>query len=169
MLPRPDFIISERLDPADIEDRYLGHFVELWAAVRGRDRVTRKTSLPPEVIGPAQPDVTLIEVRPDGFWFRQIGSRIRALHARDYRGHSLDEVEPAAFRDTVQVDYRACVRSGVPGYNRIVTRTGGQPFIYERVLLPLSRDGQRVDWLLAIAASRQNWHDCFGTGEGAVA
>ena len=156
-----DDIVSERLDPADIEDRYLRHFLDLWSAARGVDPVTRKSSMPPELLGPAQPDVSLIEVRTGSFVFRQIGHRIRALHLQDYVGCSLDEVEPAAFRDICQIDYRAVLREAAPGYNRIATRTSGRRFTYDRLLLPLSRDGRRVDWLLAVATTRQDWREAF--------
>jgi hypothetical protein len=156
-----DHIVSERLDCAEIEDRLLRLFLDRWFDARSVNRVTRRSEFPADLIAGDHSDITLVEVRPDGFWFQVIGERVRASHLRNYTGRSLDEVEPPAYRDTVQFDYRTAVREAMPIYNRITARVGERVFSYHRLLLPLSRDGRTTAWLLGVADAPQSWRDYF--------
>ena len=99
-----------------------------------------------------------VQAAPLRFKFRLIGSEHVALFGKDYTGHWLDEVLPAVAGSPFHAGLEAVARQAKPYYERSASyfryrgmdRPIPRPTVPERLLLPLARDGQAVDMILAL-------------------
>ena len=108
--------------------------------------------------------VFLIEVlqeRPElDFRFRLFGSQMAQVYGRDLTGRRLSEIDDREFSAALRPDYMAVVETGLPSHRRGRLEWSGRGHIgYERILLPLAGDGERVDMLLGASI-----YDLPGTG-----
>jgi hypothetical protein len=121
-----------------------------------RDR--RRGAAPPsrEDIDPSDlkellPNLALIDVEdgPRRYRFRLVGTEIVARYGQELTGKRLDEVELGSELASISAQYDETVMERAPTYCRHeLTRPGDRLLRYERLLLPLSRDGIHVDMLL---------------------
>jgi hypothetical protein len=109
------------------------------------------TALSPSVL----PFLWLADVQrsPLRFRYRLLGTEHVRVLGRDYTGQWIDEAHPAFLRSTAYHQFVAAAERAAVGY-----RSGDTLIILpkdyrsmERLLLPLARDGRRVDMLLAIS------------------
>jgi hypothetical protein len=121
-----------------------------WAARCTIDRLPRRTDVRPEEIPFLLPHVFLVDVQPAplGFRYRLVGTEITRLAAREYTGMSVNEAEYGPDWRAVFADYARITRTKTP---ELTTRRAPWPgrefLIYERLIAPLSSDGDTVDML----------------------
>lgn len=94
---------------------------------------------------------------PLRFWFRDAGAGLVQGYGKELAGKYIDELAAADERVHVLEDYRTAVIEARPVCNRLVhVREDGDRVRYERLLLPLSSDGETVDMLLGGAFAIQD-------------
>lgn len=86
---------------------------------------------------------------PLRFWFRDAGADVVESYGKALAGRYLDELANADERSQLLEDYRTAVIETRPVSNMHVhVQEAGRRVRYERLLLPLSSDGETVDMLL---------------------
>jgi hypothetical protein len=98
-------------------------------------------------------DVALYEVQHEGgqrrFKCLRHGSGLRAIDGGDLTGRYLDEFFPEPLRTSALTAYDATVTMECPIYTlRNAVDAKGVPVTFERIRLPLTNDGGRIDHLL---------------------
>ena len=138
---RPDVIRS-------IKQRWL---LKYWAGLRDPYAIPRWTDLEfPEIASVSDAVNFLQVIETDGnlrFRIEFHGKSIGQAHGgADCRGKFLDEVIPPAFMEPTMTTYRHAVASGLPIYTASDMRDpDGRLVHYERLLLPFSGGGSKVD------------------------
>lgn len=117
------------------------------------ERLPRRSDFPPESLGAWLGHIQLVEaVRADGavrFRVRLVGTRIVYYEGRDNTGLFLDEVIPADDRDAILAPYRDCMAGRQPVYTTFYScASAAISSLLERLILPLSVDGEAVDQFL---------------------
>ncbi len=113
----------------------------------------RRSDFPPESLTPWIGHIEVVEAVRDGgttrFRVRLVGTRIVYYEGHDNTGLFLDDVVPADDRDAVLAPYRQCLESRVPVYSEFYS-CGATAIssLLERLILPLSVDGEVVDQFL---------------------
>jgi len=124
-------------------NRHLGvHRVPRWQAVETENlsRMADNLSFLDVIVGTATPR---LQIRSHG---AVVG---RVFGAPDCRGKFLYDSMPEAARAQKLLPYRQAVNSGRPVYTvHDMTDRQGRLVHYERLLLPFSSDGERVDRIL---------------------
>lgn len=118
----------------------------------GRKMPSRR-DLDPVDIPKLLPSILLLDVEADTgrLRFRLVGTRISDIYGRDYTGQYLDEIFFGRNRDQIIDAYQSVASDGGPHHCFIdFTNRDGLEFDMERLILPLSTDGEAVDKLIAI-------------------
>lgn len=91
-----------------------------------------------------------VELDPPGFRFRLLGTEVIRQYGLDFTGKRLDEMDFGGHRETILRDYEETVVSKQPIYRRhmIEIEETRRRLPYERMLFPLSNDGERVNMVL---------------------
>ncbi len=131
----------------------LGFLVDIeayWVAKRaGRAMPSRADICPFELRGHL-PNLILLDVvgAPPRFRKRLVGSAIVAKEGFDSTGRWLDETVREDIRDTVLAQHREAVEGrGMSCYTVSFLGKDGKIYRYQRLLLPLSADGETVNML----------------------
>jgi hypothetical protein len=106
-------------------------------------------------IADCRDDLSIVDVMPHNgthrFRIFDHGRRIGSMYAGSCAGKFLDEVLPDSARAWTLETYEHVVQAHVPVYTVSRMSDGdGRPFLYERLLLPLSGDDGRVVRILAL-------------------
>jgi hypothetical protein len=142
---RPDLIRA-------INQRWLINF---WKRCLGAEAVPLWQKVEAEDLTRIAANLSFLDVDTGGYSERYLirlsGATIARVYGKtDCRGKYLDEVIPPAHYEQAQKPYRQSVATGCPVYTiHDVTDSSGRVVHYERLLLPFSSDGQRVDRILA--------------------
>ncbi len=136
----PDLVSSDRLN----------RLFQLWRELRGGRKLPFRGEFAPEQLGFILGQVTIIDVvhEPLNFRFRLIGTRIEEAGRRGDQGKTLDQIEPASYRDLVGEAYREAVESAQPTCHQISYVYRQELVSFERIILPFTRTGSAVDLLL---------------------
>ena len=91
-----------------------------------------------------------VEEEPPGFRFRLLGTEVVAQYGTDFTGRRLDELGIDGERSAIEREYRETVAVKRPTCYRhaIDVEETGRYLPYERLLLPLSDDGETVNMLM---------------------
>jgi hypothetical protein len=122
-----------------------------WRSKRGGNALPGRRDIEPWEMRSFLSQVFLVTVtqNPMRFWFRLVGTGIEESYGDSLTGRYLDEVDLDAVQEDILDDYRAAVCEASPVYARYCyVKDDGRRLSYERLLLPLSSDGQAVDMLL---------------------
>jgi hypothetical protein len=98
------------------------------------------------------PSLLLFDVEPgtERMKARLVGTRIADMYGLDYTGRYLDEIDFGERRAAILHDYTTCLRSRqVYVSEHSFWTIPGATFRVERLILPLSEDGETVSMLLA--------------------
>ena len=136
----PDLVSSDRLN----------RLFQLWKELRGGSGLPFRSVLAPEQLGFILGHVTIIDVvlDPLNFRFRLIGTRIEEAGRRGDQGKTLDQIEPASYRDLVGTAYREVVEGALPTCHQISYFHRQDLVSFERIILPFTLTGSAVDFLL---------------------
>ncbi len=142
---RPDLIRA-------INQRWLINF---WRRCLGAEAVPLWQKVEAEDLNRIAANISFLDVDTGGYSERYMirfsGTTIARVYGKtDCRGKFLDEIMPPLHYEQAQKPYRQVVATACPVYTiHDVTDSDGRVVHYERLLLPFSSDGRRVDRILA--------------------
>jgi hypothetical protein len=124
-----------------------------WSEKAGDRAMPSRSDLDPIIdIPELTSNLWLVEVEPDppGFRVRLLGTEVVNRYGADFTGKRLDEVDLGDQGDAIRREYVEVVGSKKPLYARHqIHIEGTATFLpYERVLLPLSDEGETVNMIL---------------------
>lgn len=135
-----------------VQQRWL---LMLWSRTRNGGRLPLSASFVLGQLDPCRDDLSIMDVLAEngGYRFRIFdhGRNVGAMFAGQCAGKYLEETLPEAARLPTLATYEHVVRCGAPVYT--VTNTAdaeGRPVLYERLLLPLGDNNDRVVRILAL-------------------
>lgn len=123
-----------------------------WNDRRAGRSMPSRADIDPVDIPRLLPNLLLIDVEPDTrrLKVRVAGTAVVEMYGSDYTGQYLDEIEFGDRRAAVLFDYTSCLESGQAYAAEHSFWTGrGISHRIERVILPLSDDGETVSQLIA--------------------
>ena len=146
-------ILSDILEKPESDNSTF--FLEYWKSRGAGGRLPGRPDIDPVDFPEQLPGVFLLEVScPTGpHRLRLSGTGLDAAVGEDRTGQFLSAVEDGARVSpaTVLADYEECIRSGQPRCARGLIRWPGQAALgFERLILPLARDGRSVDMILGV-------------------
>ena len=137
-----------------------------WRSKCAPGALPSRADIDPAALRELLPRIGLIDVlrEPDGpaFRFRLAGTELVQRGGHDPTGRRFDELYRGEYLETVQETYRHVAEMGEPLLtHRIYPLVPKREFLrYERLLLPLARDGAYVDMvMLLVVVDRQRGSD----------
>jgi hypothetical protein len=139
----------------DLNDPGLIRFYDYWAALRrGRALPSRRDIDPLQVPRGYLPNLMLIDVldEPRRYRYRLVGTNVVAATGQDRTGRFFDEVPFFAANPAVLDQYETVAETRRPlhslePFTNLIT---GATYEVDRLLLPLSDDGTRVNTVLVL-------------------
>jgi hypothetical protein len=115
---------------------------EYWNRVRGKCSTPTRSDVDPLDIPRLLPFVGLIERRPDGYFWRLVGTEIEKHFGRNMRGERYGaHFSPSSFVDDTIVSFEAAFEQEIPIFDEFVYRSErGWPHAVCRLLCPLAAD-----------------------------
>jgi hypothetical protein len=140
--------------PADCDAR-IARLHGYWRSLRSASGgLPGRQHLDPGAIADLLPWVWMVDVRhaPLRFKYRLVGTEQVAEMEADYTGRWMDEAHPDFLASPAYAQFVAAAERGVVAYSagRPLIRLPKEHSTVERLLLPMARDGSRVDMLLAM-------------------
>lgn len=138
---------------AEARSRLLQRIYAYWLEKRGDRAMPARADLDPIDIPALLPNLVLIDVLPPDarLKVRLVGTWIVNLFGGDYTGRYLDEIDFGEAKDDIVREYGAAAAGAVPVCSDHRYRNlGGELFDIERLILPLSADGETVTMLLIV-------------------
>lgn len=128
----------------------LKRVISLWEQKRAGRPAPLRTDLDPSGMAFALGDLSLFDVEdnPRRYWCRLDGTRQVELFGVDCTGKYLDHCLPADFYALAHKSFTDVMDSGRPSLYQRQIPYAGRMIRYEVALLPLSRQGDRLDMLL---------------------
>lgn len=122
-----------------------------WQEIRGDRPAPTRADIDPARIVSVLPTISLydVEENPRRYRIRLTGTRNVSWYGCDLTGSYLDEIDLGAERTAILSFIDRVVLKAVPAHmTGEYVKHDGRTIRYERLLLPLSNDGDRVDMLL---------------------
>lgn len=143
-------LLEERLIPlTDITSHELRELVEYWDRIRGDRCLPTRSEFDPVEIPKLLRNIRLVDVEKDGvFRFRLYSSDSTNPDKRDMTRCTTHDYEDRGFGDLVTRHYAAVAADGMARCWHIKALVATGDYEYHRVVLPLSRTGERCDILL---------------------
>lgn len=143
--------VHQAFDPSVVQEPALRALYAYWADRAGARPMPARGDLDPIDIPTLLPKVILVDLaeRLDDFRFRLCGTGVVRGFKHDRTGVTLGALRPDLENsDEVYAGYWRCYQDAEPDYfhGRVVS-SAMEHRRYSRLLLPLSRDGQRVDMI----------------------
>jgi hypothetical protein len=144
------------LSSISADDEWLGQLLNFWGSARRGRRLPSNESLDSlELLNIAQGRAHIVDAassNPAGYRFRLWGAV--NSYGGGYANRTLGEMPAGLMRDDAIEDYRQAVAAGTPSYYLINLMEKNLSYSYARLLLPLARDGRRVDRLVVLINER---------------
>ncbi|MBI3507483.1 MAG: PAS domain-containing protein [Proteobacteria bacterium] len=142
--------LSGDFDPASLRSKRLRRFFEYWNAKRGTREMPARGNIDPVEIPWLLGYVTLHEVLPEGgFRFRIDATHTANMFGFDMTGRTLAEYPDAQVREMIRSSLVAVLETRQPQRKDLDYGTSFRQWRYERLILPLSEDGARIDMLMS--------------------
>lgn len=138
------------LDHLEFKSSVVRDAYEYWRRKRTGARLPSRRDIKPEEVAHLLPYLFLVDVTsaPVGFRFRLVGTEIIRWAAREYTGVGLNETEYGPHWRRVFDAYLLSVRTRTAQHSEYTAPWVSREFFYyERVIAPLSNDGETVDML----------------------
>lgn len=128
----------------------LKRVIALWEQKRAGRPAPLRADIDPGEMPFALGDLSLFDVEdnPRRYWCRLDGTRQVELFGIDCTGKYLEECLPAEYCALATKSFNEVMDSGRPSHYQRQVPYAGRLIRYEVALLPLSRDGTRLDMLL---------------------
>ena len=128
--------------------------LDYWERKRGGRPMPARADIDPVEIPELLAHLILIDVE-DGpsHRVRLVGTEIASRYGADFTGKCLEDIDFGELRQTVLDAYLACSRSAAPYVSEsFFTSASGVYTSMERLILPLSQNGETAEKLLACIA-----------------
>lgn len=122
-----------------------------WQEVRGGRKAPARSDIDPARIVTVLPNIAIFDVEdsPRRYRIRLMGTRNVSWYGADPTGCYLDELDLGDGRQDLFDLLDRIVAAGVPGHiTGQYSKVDGRTLRYERLFMPLSNDGRRVDMLI---------------------
>lgn len=131
-----------------IDDARLRQLYEYWLAKKGDRTAPSRADILPEEIRSVLPWVFIMERVDTRLRFRLVGEAYREIYGAKLMGMFLDEIDLDHIAAAYIGEYARAEVEGPVARQWKFTKNDGRYLEYERVLLPLSSDGKKVDMFL---------------------
>ena len=129
----------------------LANLYDVWRQSSVGSSLPARADIGPEALKPWLRNVALVDVEPDPLRFRRrlVGTKIVDYQGADCTGRYLAEGDAGTVDSWCFEDYLVCATKGIAVHRaeRSVDSVGNT-IRWERVLLPLARDGRTPDMIL---------------------
>jgi hypothetical protein len=132
-------------------DQLLRDLYAYWLDKKGDAIAPPRSAIKPDEITRLLPIIVLIDVigDPPRFKMRLVGTRVVEAFGQEVTGKFVDEIDLSTISPAVHARGHAAVADCRPDLHVWeYTKADGRHIKYERIILPLSSDGRRVDQLL---------------------
>ncbi len=122
-----------------------------WLGKLGGRLAPARADIDPVEMGQCLPHVFLLDVigDPPRFRFRLAGTEVVTRYGQELTGRFLDEIDLDHVAGAIIDEYKEAIGTAQPVYGQWDYRKhDGRYLKYERIILPLSSDGQKIDMLL---------------------
>lgn len=128
----------------------IGGLLEFWHHNAADGLIPRKADFLPEHHAAVLGFINILEVRdrPFEFVFRLMGSRIAKALGVDLTGQSVAKVQPVELSRILHAHLCEATELAAPTLYCVKARREERPVHYLRIILPLSRTGATIDYLL---------------------
>lgn len=143
-------LLDIEFDPDTLRGNRLRRFYSYWDGRRGTREMPARRDIDPVDIPWMLGYVTLHEVLPDGgFRFRVDATHTAGVFGVDMTGRTLDEYPSPDMREMIRDALTEVLETRIPQRRDLDFGTTFQNWRYERLILPLSDDGERINMLLS--------------------
>lgn len=133
----------------EITDPRLQRLYEYWMQKKGTRRAPSRADVHPEEITDVLPWVLLMERVGTRIRYRLVGDEFRQVYGDKLMGMYLDEIDLDHITAAYIEEYDRAARDFVPVARKwVFTKLSGRHLDYERLILPLSPDGETVNMFL---------------------
>lgn len=132
-------------------DAKLGRLIAYWRARRAGDALPTHDAIDPLDLAPILPNLFLLDVEDRSFRFRLVGEALNARYPGGLKDRRLDDLLSGEVLAETLEEHRLCVERRAPVFTRNSEESRsvqGDFQVYQRLLLPLSADGEAVDAIL---------------------
>jgi hypothetical protein len=143
--------VPMRDDTIEIRAGVLRALYDYWRGKADGRRAPSRADIVPAEIKPLLRRIFLVDVvgTPPRFRFRLVGTEVVDYFGEEITGRYLDELDLDEVDHDIVADYRRVAAFGKPVCSRwTYQKHDGKLLRYERILLPLSSDGETIDMLL---------------------
>lgn len=133
------------------QSEVLRRLLAYWQRKKGDRPAPIRADIDPLEIKPLLPYVGLVDVErsPLRFRFRLTGTEITKGYGQELTGRYLDEIDLNNHQLDIMLDYARAAENGEAACSTLeYMRNDGRHLRYERLVLPLSSDGGKVDMLI---------------------
>jgi hypothetical protein len=150
LLAASDLATASEFDPGSLRSERLGRLYRYWDERRGARPMPGRADIDPIDVPWILGYLTLHDVLPEGgFRFRVDASYTASMFGVDMTGRMLDEYPIATVRDMIRRSLELVCTTGRPLRSDMDYGSVVRHWRYERLILPLSADGSRVDMLMS--------------------
>jgi hypothetical protein len=143
--------MTEQLNTSLINEG-MQRIYDYWTSRRHDGRLPRREDIDPGELSDLLPNIFLVDVEeaPRRYRVRLAGTEVVACFGVDMTGKTIDQYDLADERASVLEQYDLVVATREPSYKRheFWTAAYEHHLNYERLLLPLSSDGDHIDKML---------------------
>jgi len=133
----------------EVTDPRLRRLLDYWTEKKGTRRAPSRADIAPEEIPDVLPWVLLMERVGPRIRYRLVGDEFRQIYGDKLNGMYLDEIDLDHITASYIEEYDRAARDIVPVTHKwVFTKLSGRHLEYERLILPLSPDGETVNMFL---------------------
>jgi hypothetical protein len=145
-------VIATRLElganPSDLLQRMHAY----WQSKCGGNVIPARADIDPVEFAWGLGNICLLDVQrePPQFRYRLAGTKLTRLKEVDLTGYSVDDIQPAEFRNMIRTHLLEVVETAKPNLYCISITNGGGPQTYVRLALPLRAANGSVGMILTM-------------------
>lgn len=143
----------------DVESGLIREVYEYWDRKRGSRSMPSRSDLDPIEIPALLPHILLVDVTPPDsrLKFRLAGTNVVEKFGEDYTGKFMDEVYFGDVQEKILFEYNyVAAEKRVIVCDHKFRRLTDYTYDIERIIMPLSDNGEDVNMLFALLAFEQN-------------
>lgn len=146
---------SRILPLSDIKNPKIQLAYDYWLEVRNGREMPARADLRPEDMKDVLGEVAMIDVSydPRDFRYSLFGTTIAGVYGYDMTGKSVRQLKPEGAVEIIWSILEEVLETRTPGFHAIGFEIDCRRIEYERLTLPLSSGGRRIDKLLSVAQS----------------
>ncbi|MFM9842490.1 MAG: PAS domain-containing protein [Dongiaceae bacterium] len=145
-------VIATRLEIGAIPSESLQRMLAYWQSKCGSHSMPARADIDPVEFAWGLGNICLLDVQrsPLQFRYRLAGTRLTRLKEVDLTGRSVDDIQPAEFRNLIRKHLLEVVETAKPNLYCISITNGGGPQTYVRLALPLRAADGSVGMILTM-------------------